>query len=177
MDLMHPPLPLGAWRPFGAFLRQRRMPQKLLHHLAHLQPRRRGHSLVLIARPGIAKTDLSDQMVRIKAAKAPSLLMILAAQLHLKPMTKTTHRVVQQLCLSAGLAIARRPREHSETAELAGDLDDPRVEELATAGRSVAGDRYFAPLAASYHLERDHFNCDHARGFFAEGDSRFGPLR
>ncbi len=151
---MHPPLPLGAWRPFGAFLRQHRIPQKLLLYLAHLQPGRRRNTLILIARPEIAKTDLSDRMVRIKAAKAPSLFMIVASQVHFKPMTKTTHRIVHQLRASAGFTIARKPREDSETVELAGDLDAPRVEEIAMAGRNVGGDRYFAPLAASYHLRK-----------------------
>jgi hypothetical protein len=93
-------------------------------------------------------------MVQIKAAKAPSLLMSLASQLRLREMTKTTHRLVHRLRASAGFIIIRKPREDSETAELAGDPDHPRVEEIAIARRSVAGDRYSAPLAASYHLRK-----------------------
>ncbi len=73
MDLTHPPLPLGAWRPFGAFLRQHRIPQKIQPYLAHLQSGRRRNTLILIERPGGARTVLSDRLVRIEAAKTPFL--------------------------------------------------------------------------------------------------------
>jgi hypothetical protein len=154
MDLMHPPFAIGTGRQSRALKGHAGILQKWLSYVQLLQPGRRGQSLILIARPDIAKTVPSDRMVQIKAAKAPSLLMSLASQLRLREMTKTTHRLVHRLRASAGFTIARTPREDSDTAELAGDPDHPRVEEIAMAGRSVAGDRYSAPLAASYHLRK-----------------------
>jgi hypothetical protein len=93
---MHPPLPLGAWRPFGAFLRLHRIPQKFLLYLAYLQPRRRRNTLILIGRPGSVRTVLSDRLVRIEAAKTP-LLRRPGSRLLLRLFAKPVRYAVSRL--------------------------------------------------------------------------------
>jgi hypothetical protein len=96
MGLIHPPFGLHARN-------QRRLPaghgrflRTLLFYLAAVQPKRRPKTLLLIERAGIAKTILSDRMVRIEAAKAPSFFTTLVTQFRLTLGKAKTHALVLQ---------------------------------------------------------------------------------
>jgi hypothetical protein len=104
MDLIHPPLPL-AWRPLGAFLRQQRIPQKFLLYLANLRPSRRRNTLLLIERPGGARTVLSDRLVRVEAAKT-AFPRRPASRLILRLLAKPVRHAVSRLRI-AGLHASR----------------------------------------------------------------------
>jgi len=81
MDLIRAAFVFNARYQLRPLAGHGRVFQNFLAYLAHLlQPRHRPKTLLLIERAGIAKTVLSDRMVQIETAKAPSFVTILAIQ-------------------------------------------------------------------------------------------------
>jgi hypothetical protein len=139
MDLIHPPLALGAGHAPRERLVFDRLLRKYLLYLAWLAPPDKTKTLLLIEHPDAIKTVLSDPLLRMETAASPSIPATLA------------------LRAAHALAVSLQFRKKNVSTGFDADYSDLRLAENDAPepmNSKISEDSQLPALAASFYLRQ-----------------------